>query len=84
VGRNNRAFSPWLTTGYGYSRAVLPRGYPFFAARYLRVCRHGCRHQVALTTTTVSFQTYRGDSNSVLQETPTSHALPIMGEYVPG
>ena len=37
MGRNNRAFPLWLTTGYGYSRTVLPPGYPFFGARYRRV-----------------------------------------------
>jgi hypothetical protein len=35
-------------------------------------------------TINVSLPGYVSDSNSVLQEIPTSHALPIVGEYVPG
>lgn len=35
-------------------------------------------------TITVSLQSYESDSNSVLQEIPTSHALPIVGQYDPG
>jgi hypothetical protein len=35
-------------------------------------------------TINVSLRSYGSDSNSVLQEIPTSHALPIVGEYVPG
>jgi hypothetical protein len=35
-------------------------------------------------TINVSLRSYESDSNSVLQEIPSSHALPIVGEYVPG
>ena len=54
------------------------------ASRHHGVGRHGRHKGVALASTTVSLQSYRRDSNSVLQEIPTSHALLIMGEYVPG
>jgi hypothetical protein len=44
-----------------------------------------CRPPRAFSVTiTVSLQTYKCDSNSVLQEIPTSHALPIVGQYDPG
>jgi hypothetical protein len=62
----------------------LPHGHRFFADRYRGVCRHPGRQPVALSITTVSLHSYGSDSNSVLQDIPTSHAVPIMGEYVPG
>lgn len=94
LGRDNQAFPLWLTTGYGHQRAILPTPLSYPVKLLLgflptpgneqHVCANGLRLHGAVSTITVSLPSYESDSNSVLQEIPTSHVLPIVGQYDPG